>query len=117
MITDTDGSLLSELIPEEELDQVIEILEQENQSLDKYPDNSTRRYECLKKKVFSGSLRNMVEVIRDLVLLKREKIRMSQRERTLGNKLQESFTDVLARIKNLSWEDAELLLKESLELG
>lgn len=109
-IDNTENVGLREVIDEDQLKEVVEILKG---SKSKMSQNWNRRYRANMDKIKSGDIYEVAEVVRNLVLLDKEK-GLSTGERKMLNNAKQILISELSLVRNLSEEEAENMLQDIL---
>ncbi len=109
-IDNTENIGLREVIDEDQLTEVVEILKG---SKSKMSQNWNRRYRANMDKIKSGDIYEVAEVVRNLVLLDKEK-GLSTGERKMLNSAKQILVSELSLVRNLSEEEAENRLQNIL---
>ena len=109
-IDNTENIGLREVIDEDQLTEVVEILKG---SKSKMSQNWNRRYRANMDKIKSGDIYEVAEVVRNLVLLDKEK-GLSTGERKMLNSAKQILVSELSLVRNLSEEEAENRLQDIL---
>lgn len=111
MVEMDNKSMIHELISKDELPGVIGILKE---GAEKLPRRSYQRYKSNLKKIKSGNIYEIAEVLRDLTALKKKKKRLSKKERKLYESAKEVFCDTISHLRNVTYKEAEKILSEAL---
>lgn len=109
-IDNTDNIGLREVISEKEFAMVVDILKGERS---KMSNNWNRRYRANMDKIKSGDIYEVAEVVRNLLLLDRDK-GLSTGERKMLNSAKQILISEFSLVRNLNEEQAEELVYDLL---
>ncbi|HHT50744.1 MAG TPA: CarD family transcriptional regulator [Eubacteriaceae bacterium] len=110
-IDNTENIGLREIINEEEFETVVSILKGEKT---KMSNNWNRRYRANMDKIKTGDIYEVAEVVRNLLLLDRDK-GLSTGERKMLNSAKQILISEFSLVRNLNEEEAEELIYEMLK--
>ena len=110
-IDNTENIGLREIINEEEFETVVSILKGEKT---KMSNNWNRRYRANMDRIKTGDIYEVAEVVRNLLLLDRDK-GLSTGERKMLNSAKQILISEFSLVRNLNEEEAEELIYEMLK--
>lgn len=114
MVTGKNDNMIYDMIPIEELPKLMKVLGTEKANLKQYPGNGHRRYQYLKEELRTGDIYKAAEILRDLELIKKNGKRLGKKEKQLLKSVREVFCEMLSDVKDISVEEAEVILTEAL---
>lgn len=109
-IDNTENIGLREIIGEKEFEAVVDILKSERSEMSK---NWNRRYRANMEKIKSGDIYEVAEVVRNLLLLDREKS-LSTGERKMLTNAKQILISEFSLVRNLNEEQAEEMVYDML---